>query len=743
MDSNEPGARPAKRKRLNFACNHCRSRKVRCDQQEPSCRGCLAAGVACITTNKRRPEVEVRRRPAGSQPDDVQEEGSRPGPGPSRQPLPGLVPVGLVQRGMGPATPASEPATTNRSPSTLSVAAAAAPHGLGRGGGGGDHVSPGRFAGRLPMAPRISGGDTLEIMTGWLELAFHRLGLPSGFDSCLWRPKAAQEALLPRLGVPLALPPFPPAAHCRAALAAYGTTVHALYPILDWAVLDRICEEVVSGVVPVTAWYAERLPELLLFCLAFVLGSAAAAVGGEDPAGEPSSELATAYVGFCETMLGHVLGWGTLDAVRVSFLLALTLRWREKIASAWPLAGVCVSLAQVLGLDRRKAHGRRSPGVLISEDADQERRRVWWCVYSFEKLFAFELGRPSVISDSDHDQLEPSPSHDSPDPDFFQMVISLARTLSEVSTRSIAARTKEELAGAGREGLENAIRFKVATTGELVLLLMRWDESLPKNLRPTSDLLCEPAEAPLAAFISVQYHSAIIMLLRNTLLISDEAIRNAIEEHAAGTPWGQVTRNGQAIVANSARSMAKIFIEGHDLGSRPVLHTVAAPLLALSVLSVHLIRHPTSRLAGSDISLIHNAGEFAIEKYERIAKDQRIHGVVQLLDNEVTRIVAAAQPKATARLPSIAVPTSRIIDDSPAAHSSNTVHNRGAGVTLDQPRQGFGQAYGGLPADLLDLPAGIAMPPMQMPDDAWSPMLADEIGWDWGDFSQLFAERPI
>lgn len=94
-----------------------------------------------------------------------------------------------------------------------------------------------------------------------------------------------------------------------------------------------------------------------------------------------------------------------------------------------------------------------------------------------------------------------------------------------------------------------------------------------------------------------------IMLLRNCLLVSDEAIRNAVEEHAAGTPWSQVTRNGQAIVANSARSMAKMFMEGHDLGSRPVLHTVTAPLLALSVLSVHLIRHPTSRLAGSDISV--------------------------------------------------------------------------------------------------------------------------------------------
>jgi hypothetical protein len=94
-----------------------------------------------------------------------------------------------------------------------------------------------------------------------------------------------------------------------------------------------------------------------------------------------------------------------------------------------------------------------------------------------------------------------------------------------------------------------------------------------------------------------------IMLLRNTFLVSDEAIRDAVEVIAAGKPWDHVTRNGQTIAANSARSIVRILIEGHDRGLRPVLHTITAPLHVLSVLSVHLIRHPTSRLADSDISV--------------------------------------------------------------------------------------------------------------------------------------------
>jgi hypothetical protein len=341
------------------------------------------------------------------------------------------------------------------------------------------------------MAPRISGGDTLEIMTGWLELAFHRLGIPSSFGICL-QLNAKEGSPIPAIS--LTLPRIPPAAQCREALETYYATVHRLYPILDRPLLDRICEDVIKSC-PAGMVHAGRLPELLLFCLAFVLGSTG------HPSAE-SSDLTASYISFCESMLGQVLGWGTLDAVRIIFLLALALRWRDKITSAWPLAGLCASIAQVLGLDRQKPHGRRGSGA-VGEETDQERRRVWWCIYSFEKLFAFELGRPSTISDADHDQLEPALEKGT---DFFHIITSLARTLSEVSRRSIEARTKEELAG--REGLQNAIRFKVATTGELVLLMMQWAESLPKHLRPTSDLLCEPAEFPIAAFISMQHHSA-------------------------------------------------------------------------------------------------------------------------------------------------------------------------------------------------------------------------------------------
>jgi hypothetical protein len=114
-----------------------------------------------------------------------------------------------------------------------------------------------------------------------------------------------------------------------------------------------------------------------------------------------------------------------------------------------------------------------------------------------------------------------------------------------------------------------------------------------------------------------------------------------------------------------------------------------------------------------------------------------VQGIVQLLETEVIRTVAAAQPKVTARK-SIIGPSSRA-DDSPGR--ANHTHND-ASVALNEGLQGFSHGYGNLPADLADLSTAMAIP-MPVPDVAWSPELADQIGWDWGDFSQLFTEPSL
>lgn len=111
---------------------------------------------------------------------------------------------------------------------------------------------------------------------------------------------------------------------------------------------------------------------------------------------------------------------------------------------------------------------------------------------------------------------------------------------------------------------------------------------------------------------------------------------------------------------------------------------------------------------------------------------------MQLLDNEVMKIIAAAQPRVMERSSPLTRRSSHL-DHSPGhSHSAQ----RDDGIALTRSPQGFGQGYDGLGAELMNLSAAMPMP-MSIPDVAWSPALADEIGWDWGDFGQLFTEQPM
>jgi hypothetical protein len=136
--------------------------------------------------------------------------------------------------------------------------------------------------------------------------------------------------------------------------------------------------------------------------------------------------------------------------------------------------------------------------------------------------------------------------------------------------------------------------------------------------------------------------------------------------------------------------------------------------------------------------LIHNAGEFAVEKYESIAKDKRaVERIVQLLDREVTEIVAAAQPRLMERS-AIIRPSSHIGNSSGQSHTTQNDVN----LVLNHFPQELNQNCGGATTDPMNLSTAMAMP-MPNADDAWSPALADEIGWDWGDFSQLFTRSSL
>jgi hypothetical protein len=93
------------------------------------------------------------------------------------------------------------------------------------------------------------------------------------------------------------------------------------------------------------------------------------------------------------------------------------------------------------------------------------------------------------------------------------------------------------------------------------------------------------------------------MLVRNSLLLSTKAIQIAIENGASGTRWEHIIRNGPSIALNTARRIVQLLIEAADSGLKPLLPSLSAPLHALYVLSINIIKHPRSRMAKSDLNV--------------------------------------------------------------------------------------------------------------------------------------------
>ncbi|KAK7946219.1 oleate-activated transcription factor 1 [Apiospora aurea] len=715
--------KPKKRKRLNFACNYCRERKTRCGERKPSCHSCLVAGVKCITTDKRRPGADVERRTAGS---------------PRQSPVVFVDESTDLEDGLGGGgyLPYSQPgrSKSRRLSSALSkystdtdhltpVSATAADANAGT-----ESIDPpaedasGRYGGLLPLLPRLRGSNTLDMFTGWLDLAFYRLGIPrqigANSDAESGKEKAAPIALS------LAPPSLPRPDVCHTALQSYFSTINKTFPILEFQRIQGLIESAIKSGPPVVSHLGDVV-SILQVQLVIVLGS----IGGEaglDP------DLATQYDNYCQTMLGHVLSVRSLEAVQCALMLAIALRQRDQISSSWHVTTLCISMAQSMGIHRRRTPSRKDPSP-VDEESEEKKRRTWWSIFSFEKLFAFEFGRPSFIRDADCNQMEPTFPPNPQSAWSFRILTSFARLLSQINEAGIRCRIREERSS--QRNIEGIIRDKIRLTGETVHLLMQWADSVPERLRPRSDLICSRDEFPLASFISMHYNNALMLLSRNSFLISNEAIRIAVERYAAGQPWSSVIQNGQTAAANSARTVIKLLIDGHELGTTPALSTLATPLHAVYVLAVHLLTHPGSRLAHSDLNLMHNAVDFAEQLYERHHTDRKLQRVLKSLTDQISAAVQAGQSKSDFSRSSAAYSNEMTTVNSKFPSREMPVFSSPQ-VTRMPPLESA-PAVNSVAMETTEMPTG-SMGDASFRDVVWPGGAVDDITWDWDDFSQVF-----
>ncbi|KAF2461996.1 fungal-specific transcription factor domain-containing protein [Lineolata rhizophorae] len=94
----------------------------------------------------------------------------------------------------------------------------------------------------------------------------------------------------------------------------------------------------------------------------------------------------------------------TVDHIRVSMLLCVFIMEMNSRSAAWVWLGGAVRIAQDLGLHFEAGS---SPTV----EAEM-RRRIWWTVYTYDRLLSLELGKPMLIDEDDCNVDYPSPVHE-------------------------------------------------------------------------------------------------------------------------------------------------------------------------------------------------------------------------------------------------------------------------------------------------------------------------------------------
>ncbi|KAJ5637877.1 hypothetical protein N7490_007756 [Penicillium lividum] len=557
-----------KRKRLSYACNYCRSKKTRCDEKQP-CHACELAGVECITTDKRRDGAPVAQR-----------------------------------RRIG--APLST--TTQITPKSPDCHSLSVPSAEDRPRLWSQCWSRERWrTGRLPMIPHLSGGSMLELSTEWLDLAFYRLGATK-ITSVSPIINNQFTTLLPRCA-----PDLPSPEKMLNLIHSYFETLHRLFPFLNRATVEGIYDRnLAQGQEPVPI-RADSTPSH--HALLYLITAAGMMVM---PASEESQKSISSYIEYCNSLLGHLVAARSSESVQAILLFAIILRSCDRLVWAWDVLAMGVSMAQSIEVNHTCHKGFDAESLIAESQKTTD--QTWWCMYVFEKILAFESGRPSMIWDRGlsgaQTRLMENPEM-SGDSEFRRASIGLANILHEIQERSARAWRREEWLP---QSVDEAIEEKLQTGGQLILLLEDWQNNLPNKY-------------------------STILLSRNTLIIKRKELHEVVNRFAAGKPWKQQLLNSPTMVIEAARDMVKLWVTLVDSGVPNYLTTFASPLAAVYTIAVHIVCERKSLLIRSDYEMMKAAMQLTKQAYYRHGTACNIDEILNGLDQYTLACLEGRAPE--------------------------------------------------------------------------------------------------
>jgi hypothetical protein len=393
----------SKRQRLSTACNQCRKRKVRCDEELPRCRNYTLRGDTCVTTDPNEPNRAVTRRKAHtvsrSIETDIQIQTSPTHAKPYASTL-----VANSRADFGLSSPKSSigtsPGMAHRRDETETEVQDRAESEQQRSSDysydremilNTDHTSRKR---------KLLGNGTMQALARYLDRYFERKGWEQINSRFAFGMQYAEEG--PLSGIPMgqSLPSIPDLQNMEELLSIFSRKVHLIYPVLDLGSFQTSVErlslldlqQLPQGDIPILSTLYSLLS--LVF---------------DEIAGKYTSE-GHAYLCAAYGLSAHITSSPYFPSVQAMLLLTLALRARNKDGAAWQTLGQAIRIAQSIGLHRRVDWGVAcTPGNYVHKDEEEEElgARVWWTCYCLEKTIGLEVGRPISIRDVDCNQVKP------------------------------------------------------------------------------------------------------------------------------------------------------------------------------------------------------------------------------------------------------------------------------------------------------------------------------------------------
>jgi hypothetical protein len=298
-------AATSKARRQSTACNWCRSHKLKCDTQQPSCRNCQKRGIACTTTNLRSPGQEGQR----VKPFERHRKRSAPSPAKPSQPSipkkPSIfaVPFDQLQAPIEADGPRNTDLTviTDKSQSRRQL---------------------------------IGSGSSLYSLVQWLDLFFAN---KDGWDPIFpyFQQGLAYSTEVP-LSFPRSLPELPSAPDTDEYILIFFSRIHPIFPIFDQDAfresIDRLRQKQKSTL--------ESKDYPALACAYAVFSASADEVEGQ------ITPIGSQYLQGAYALFANIVATPYITSVQALLTLTLILRNRNKDGASWGILGQAIRIGQ-------------------------------------------------------------------------------------------------------------------------------------------------------------------------------------------------------------------------------------------------------------------------------------------------------------------------------------------------------------------------------------------------------------